>query len=403
MRRLCWLAVMALSLLPAVAGAQGITYKPPAGTGSGDIDPAQLSSPDGSIAIGGVVGAVTLQCDGTVCFTYSTGASDPATCTQGAQLHYRTDTGEIKVCSGNAWKKLVDVSLTSTSGFGFVVDEDDMASDSATKVPTQQSVKAYVDANAGGSFDPTTTVTFYTDCMTGTTTAGTECGGLSHTLIASGTISQSAGNSSTGALRLLSSGSDNSGVLVGLTGAALPLASTYWYNNDWTIIVGFIPGANSTAITNTAWFIGLSAGIAAYETGAVSGIGVRHDSDLGDTAHVFLVCNASGAAGCGAAGDDTNQKVVASTITPSAGTGYKYKIRRAANGVGGNPTIYMSAAAYGDAFETEKTFCASGCDDTLGTIPSTTLILVVNYISQTTTANLAGDLDFLYVTGAISR
>jgi hypothetical protein len=32
----------------------------------------------------------------------------------------------------------------------FVVDEDDMASDSATKVPSQQSVKAYVDANAGG-------------------------------------------------------------------------------------------------------------------------------------------------------------------------------------------------------------------------------------------------------------
>ena len=32
----------------------------------------------------------------------------------------------------------------------FVVDEDNMASNSATKVPTQQSVKAYVDANSGG-------------------------------------------------------------------------------------------------------------------------------------------------------------------------------------------------------------------------------------------------------------
>jgi len=31
-----------------------------------------------------------------------------------------------------------------------VLDEDDMASDSATKVPTQQSVKAYVDAHSGG-------------------------------------------------------------------------------------------------------------------------------------------------------------------------------------------------------------------------------------------------------------
>lgn len=39
---------------------------------------------------------------------------------------------------------------TSTASMSFVIDEDDMASDSATKVPTQQSVKAYVDANAGG-------------------------------------------------------------------------------------------------------------------------------------------------------------------------------------------------------------------------------------------------------------
>jgi len=34
---------------------------------------------------------------------------------------------------------------TSVSGFGFVVDEDDMSSDSNTKLPTQQSVKAYAD------------------------------------------------------------------------------------------------------------------------------------------------------------------------------------------------------------------------------------------------------------------
>lgn len=35
---------------------------------------------------------------------------------------------------------------TSTASMDFVVDEDDMASNSATKVPTQQSVKAYADA-----------------------------------------------------------------------------------------------------------------------------------------------------------------------------------------------------------------------------------------------------------------
>jgi len=42
------------------------------------------------------------------------------------------------------------LSDTTTSGLGIVVDEDNMASDSATKVPTQQSVKAYVDTQIGG-------------------------------------------------------------------------------------------------------------------------------------------------------------------------------------------------------------------------------------------------------------
>ena len=42
-------------------------------------------------------------------------------------------------------------SDTTTAAMQFVVDEDNMSSDSATKVPTQQSVKAYVDSQAGGT------------------------------------------------------------------------------------------------------------------------------------------------------------------------------------------------------------------------------------------------------------
>ena len=38
------------------------------------------------------------------------------------------------------------LSDTTTAGLGIVIDEDDLSSDLATKVPTQQSVKAYVDA-----------------------------------------------------------------------------------------------------------------------------------------------------------------------------------------------------------------------------------------------------------------
>lgn len=42
---------------------------------------------------------------------------------------------------------------TDVSANGWVVDEDNMASDLATKVPTQQSVKAYVDSQAGGGIN----------------------------------------------------------------------------------------------------------------------------------------------------------------------------------------------------------------------------------------------------------
>jgi hypothetical protein len=42
-------------------------------------------------------------------------------------------------------------AVTSLVGYGFFIDEDSMATDSATKVPSQQSVKAYVDATAGGT------------------------------------------------------------------------------------------------------------------------------------------------------------------------------------------------------------------------------------------------------------
>ena len=44
-------------------------------------------------------------------------------------------------------------SDSTTTAMSFVVDEDDMSSDSATKVPTQQSVKAYVDTEVAGVVD----------------------------------------------------------------------------------------------------------------------------------------------------------------------------------------------------------------------------------------------------------
>lgn len=55
----------------------------------------------------------------------------------------------VKAYTDSRHALTVKTADTSTAAMQFVIDEDSMASDSATKVPTQQSVKAYVDANSG--------------------------------------------------------------------------------------------------------------------------------------------------------------------------------------------------------------------------------------------------------------
>lgn len=59
------------------------------------------------------------------------------------------------------------LTLNSTTAVSSILDEDDMASDSATALATQQSIKAYVDANAGGSWGSITgTLSDQTDLQT---------------------------------------------------------------------------------------------------------------------------------------------------------------------------------------------------------------------------------------------
>lgn len=47
--------------------------------------------------------------------------------------------------------------MTTLAGAAWFLDEDDMVSDSATKTASQQSIKAYVDANSGGTVDTANT------------------------------------------------------------------------------------------------------------------------------------------------------------------------------------------------------------------------------------------------------
>lgn len=80
------------------------------------------------------------------------GTGDPTdlTATQARTILNVEDGADVTDAANVAAAGAVMESDTTTAAMGFVVDEDNMVSDSATKVPTQQSVKAYVDAQIGG-------------------------------------------------------------------------------------------------------------------------------------------------------------------------------------------------------------------------------------------------------------
>ena len=79
-------------------------------------------------------------------------------------------------------------SDTDTTPMGFVIDEDDMSSNSATKVPTQQSVKAYVDNKTTGALVYVGGYDASTNTPDLDTTPGTIAQGSTYTVTASGTF-----------------------------------------------------------------------------------------------------------------------------------------------------------------------------------------------------------------------
>ena len=95
----------------------------------GDVTVSGAVSVGGNISVTGTVDGRDVGADGTKLDTIEASADV---------------TDATNVAAAGA----VMESDTSTVDMSFVVDEDDMASDSATKVPTQQSVKAYADTKA---------------------------------------------------------------------------------------------------------------------------------------------------------------------------------------------------------------------------------------------------------------
>lgn len=95
-----------------------------------------------------ITGTGNVNITGNVTLTGTVDGRDVAT--DGTKLDGIEASADVTDATNVAAAGAVMESDTSTANMSFVVDEDNMVSNSATKVPTQQSVKAYVDANAGG-------------------------------------------------------------------------------------------------------------------------------------------------------------------------------------------------------------------------------------------------------------
>jgi hypothetical protein len=416
-----WAGVLALILCAATARGQVINSTPP---GGGTVD---LSS--------------------TTQFTSGTGAA-PGTCSVGS-LYLKTDTNQLYACTST---NTFTLALSGTvgvpnggTGIGSGTSGGVLAFTGSTTIASSGALTANLPVIGGGAgaapavgtrsgnttqYVTTTGSQTSGDCVkidaNGNHVAnGSACGGSSsfdrtkwefveefntglattgnvgaNALMFNAVATGTAANNITGTaerpglFRLNSHATnDNSGAIVAVAGGTTATSGTVFNAHNWTIEASIQVGSNSTAITNTAVWFGMMNSTSVDPATTSRGAWIRHDSDLADGAFVFQLCNASGAAGCNSAGDGANSKTATSTVTPSAGTFNRYRIRRATSGVGGLDTIYMSVDG-----ETEKTFCSSGCDNTLGTDPTgSTLAVFICYLTRTTTGVMSADIDYLYV------
>jgi hypothetical protein len=381
-------ALLLLSLLPSIAGAQDfLRYYPP--SGGGGADPTYFSSPGGSVVIGGVANAVTLDLDSSAYPVFSSGTADPpATCLVG-ERYIETDTAELYTCiddDPDTWQ----LQGTLSSAYTVIDDEDTPLTARTTLNFEGDGVTCADDTNqttctiAGGSssFDPVT-YQFYEDFAGGeAVTLRTGQNGLSFTAISTGTVSGPAiTDFSTGGLRLNSHATnDNSGATVHGITQITPNAG------DWAFDARVMPGAASTAITDAAMYVGLTSNALPDTTSR--GVFARFDSAFSDSKWVFVLCD-SATTGCQEAGDATNADTELSSVTPAAGTIARIRIWRTS----ADSTIHFKVDS-----ETEVTFCASGCTSTAANLPTTASGFGITYLTRTTTGVLVGAVDYIFST-----
>ena len=98
---------------------------------------------DGDIGSASATDAIQISSGGIVTF------KDDIKIKDGGTIGTATDPDSITIAAAGAVTFGQNITANGTIGGNAVKDEDNMASDSATHLASQQSIKAYVDANAG--------------------------------------------------------------------------------------------------------------------------------------------------------------------------------------------------------------------------------------------------------------
>lgn len=421
--------------------------------GAGSLDNRSFVSSGGSLVCANADGSGgNIDCDidfAQVPRYIGATSAPPGTCSLGT-FHIRTDTHAISICSDNSntWTGLVtgsgsvsgtntgDVTLAGTPDYitiaGQVITRGsiDLTTDVTGDLPlsnvaqasgasvllgrgsaggagdfqeitlgsgltmTSQSLSA-----SGSAVDASTTITQVEEFLTGGSAHGSwGSQGLTGGVIGTGTqvmASNLAGHP--GMHRLNSHATnDDSGASITWENASAGATNwgASWDTTVWSIDAIIQPGAGGTAITSTGFYFGLG-GVAATSDadGAANFIGFVRNTDDSHAAFVARVCD-SASNGCGSAGDDTNQESAVSTITPSAGTWYRFRISQDFTGPGSSRKISMRVND-----ETAITFCSSTCTDTISQAPGAVALRpIFQYLTRTTTGVLAANIDYWAIT-----
>lgn len=326
---------------------------------------------------------------------FTSGTATPsAACTAGKSVYAETDRNALWACtSTNTWTDLT----TDTTGYATIQDEGsgltqrttlNFAGDGVSCADATTKTTCTI-AGGSSSFDPSTTFEVYEEFLAYNTTGGQ--------IGTHGWYGSAFGNGTTyweatlvaghiGTQTLVSGTDDNSGYIIALPrqdSVAIPISSVT--SKDWDFDA--IARLDSSALTSSAFWIGLGT---ISDESQYSGARIRYDTDDSDSTFMFQLCNNLGN-NCTAAGDESGSTVIASTITPSTNTWYRFRIRHRMSGVGSLETYYFRVNN-----ETEKTFCSSGCDDVISNAPTYDVALAVAGVSRASSTSREVAVDYVY-------